>query len=1004
MPQDPNAVPEPEPASPSAGRTPSSQDAALEDLVVRCLERLESDGPAALHELAREHPEHADALRSRIALLQRAGLSPRAGASDDFPERLGDFDLGARLGAGGMGVVFRATQRSLGREVALKLIHPSELYFPGARERFRREVETVAQLRHPNVVPIYAVGEERGIPYFAMELVDGASLADVIDALKPSAVRELDGTAFARVLAERAHVQPAESAVWSGSWIDACLRIVREAAETLEYVHRRGVVHRDVKPSNVMLTRGGRILLVDFGLARGTNDPKLTRTGSQLGSLAYMAPEQLASGAVDARADVYGLGAVLWELVTLRPAFSAPDATRLQHAIASGTRPALATLNPEASAALATVLDKALAVEPERRYASAADFARDLDHLLARRPIEARRANVLERTKLWAARRPAEATAVALGVLLFVGAPTVIAWREMRARGALEVKQGELEVALGDARDANTALTAKGRELAAALNEVAAERDVAEANFRAALDAVDRMLIRTGDDVLRRVPQMERVRRGLLEDALEFCERFLAERKGGVELRLETAATRVRVAEIRAWLADYPAARTELERALAEFDDLLTARPDDRPTLQKAIEARIAYGRILRLADEPAAAERELQSALARLDAVPTLAPSVPANVLAMLRSRARLFLAQTLASVGRASDALDALAAAARELSPLADDQASDRTARRLLVQVRFQASARATDLARAGDPDGTWTTAANEEARLAVELAEKLLAEEDDPQLRADRAAALNELGIGAASSGDLPTAARWFEAARDELARLARDFPGLVGFATDLAAANSALGAMLGALGHDEDAFRALRGAVEIGERLRTEHPDVHEYAVRASGYRANLGWALLERGRVDEGSVEIRRAVELARATLAAAPDDAQTRASAAQLFVMGGRVASLTGEHERAFASLRDAAALGLAVEHLPYVATLWTQAAEALRADERRDAAERASAADAALDEALDLLLSNAARGLTRDVLTDGDLMPLHARPAWQYIAGAFTSKHADVK
>src|SRR5690606_32092732 len=212
-----------------------------------------------------------------------------------FPERLGDFRLLERLGGGGMGVVYRAEQVSLRREVALKLVRPDQLYFPGTRERFRREVAIVAGLSHPGIVPVYAFGEEDGLPFFAMEYVRGATLAETLDALRGGTFGPAGGEAIAAAIAARSASADdgAASAMFEGAWEQICTRIAREIAEALEHAHRRGVVHRDVKPSNVMVTSSGRVMLLDFGLSSTSGSERITRSGSVLGSLAYMAPEQL---------------------------------------------------------------------------------------------------------------------------------------------------------------------------------------------------------------------------------------------------------------------------------------------------------------------------------------------------------------------------------------------------------------------------------------------------------------------------------------------------------------------------------------------------------------------------------------------------------------------------------------------------------------------------------------------------------------------------------------
>ena len=250
------------------------------------------------------------------------------------PERLGPFRLGELLGGGGMGVVYRATEDELDREGALKIIRPEHLYFPGARERFRREVETIAGLQHPGIVPVYVVGEQDGVPYLAMECIEGCTLADVLRRARGRAAGHLTGRDFAQLVDSDRSGGPGGDAntsgdLFAGTWEQVCLRIVARVAEALEHAHQRGVLHRDLKPSNVMVTagdveRGGasRVMLFDFGLATTSRATRLTRSGAHLGSLPYMSPEQTAGTEhLGPATDVYSLGVTLYELLTLKPAF-----------------------------------------------------------------------------------------------------------------------------------------------------------------------------------------------------------------------------------------------------------------------------------------------------------------------------------------------------------------------------------------------------------------------------------------------------------------------------------------------------------------------------------------------------------------------------------------------------------------------------------------------------------------------------------------------------------
>jgi WD40 repeat protein/serine/threonine protein kinase len=435
----------------------TSEAERLRDLVAQCLDRLEQDDAGAVESICREHPGDAAAIRARLEFLARSGLLDRPHPHEPaaLPERLGDFRLLRKLGEGGMGVVYLARQESLGREVALKLVRPDQLWFSGARERFRREVDAIARLQHPGVVPIHAVGEEAGIPFFAMEQVAGATLADVITALAGEEAARLEGRDLARAIATRADATEVrdgdgangdaharggrdESAafVFDGSWTEACFRIIRQVAEALDHVHRRGVLHRDLKPSNVMVTRAGRAMILDFGLASTSGATRLTRSGTRLGSLPYLAPEQWSGDTerVDARTDVYALGVTLYELLTLHVPYSESSAEALMRTIEIGRPDGVRVHNRAVPWDAETVCLTAMERDPERRYASAADFARDLDNVLHHRPIEARRAGVTLRARRWLQRHPALGVGIVLGSLLVVGGPITYAAVERASR------------------------------------------------------------------------------------------------------------------------------------------------------------------------------------------------------------------------------------------------------------------------------------------------------------------------------------------------------------------------------------------------------------------------------------------------------------------------------------------------------------------------------------------------------------------------------------------
>jgi WD40 repeat protein/serine/threonine protein kinase len=415
-------------------------------LLEECIERHGLGGDAAMETFLADHPGDAPWIRSQIEALRAAGLLEQVPRVEDAPREIGDFRLLRKLGEGGMGVVHLAEQRSLGRRVALKLLRPGQLYFGGARERFRREVEAVARLQHPGIVPVHVVGEHNNTPFFAMEFVEGCSLGEVLRSLRGTDPARLQGKSLAQAIAKRMPQEsdPASHAssgwVFEGTWAEACIRVVQQAADALDHAHRRGVVHRDVKPSNLMITPSGRVLLVDFGLATMDGGSRLTRSGAQLGSLPYLAPEQVAGAVheIGPRTDVYGLGVTLYELLTLSLPYRGASAEETMRKILEGRPPRLREKNPNIPRDAETVCLTAMERAAARRYASAADLARDLGNVLQSRPIEARRAGPLLRATRFAQRHPALSLSTTIAALAIVGLLGISQSKEHEKRVAIE--------------------------------------------------------------------------------------------------------------------------------------------------------------------------------------------------------------------------------------------------------------------------------------------------------------------------------------------------------------------------------------------------------------------------------------------------------------------------------------------------------------------------------------------------------------------------------------
>ncbi|MCB9881371.1 MAG: protein kinase [Planctomycetes bacterium] len=417
----------------------SSRNEQIDSILERCFASDPSRFEAEVREACLAHPELAPAIEVRLEKLRRIGFLEAHEPRGIDALRFEDFTLHEVLGRGGMGVVHRATQTSLGRDVALKLIRPEFLFFEGAHQRFHREIVAISKLQHRNIVPVLASGETSDTPWFAMELLRGASLRDLLDELAKQSPQDTTAADYGAALLTRARAtEEVRGDAFTGTRIQCAIRIVRDVANALEHAHGRGVVHRDVKPSNISVEPDGTIRLFDFGLARsGDIDARMTQDPGTLGSLHYMPPEAL-RGEINSpeRGDVWALGVILYELLTHRRPFESKDRESLRHSILAATPPRPRESDRAIPVDVETVCATALDPSETRRYASASDFARDLDHLLAHRPIEARPPGRALRVRRWIQRHPTMSVAMLLGFFLFVVAPLVTISQVLRERNA----------------------------------------------------------------------------------------------------------------------------------------------------------------------------------------------------------------------------------------------------------------------------------------------------------------------------------------------------------------------------------------------------------------------------------------------------------------------------------------------------------------------------------------------------------------------------------------
>jgi WD40 repeat protein/tRNA A-37 threonylcarbamoyl transferase component Bud32 len=373
------------------------------------------------------------------------GSTADTGEAPAVVRYFGDYELLAEIARGGMGVVFKARQRSLNRLVALKMILAGQLATSTEVERFQIEARAAGNLDHPHIVPIYEVGQHDGQHYFSMKLIDGDNLAAAIAADRWLRRSRIGQRGIARLLVQ--------------------------AARGVQYAHQRGILHRDLKPGNILLDRDGVPHVTDFGLAKRVGgESALTHTGAVVGTPSYMAPEQAAGNKqLTTAADAYSLGAILYEMLAGQPPFRGATPLDVMMQVADREPPPPRSHNADLAPDLQTICLKCLEKDPARRYASAEAFADDLERWLTGEPIHARSATSWERTTKWIKRRPA--VAALLGVSIVSAAALLI--------GGL-VFNAELQVALGQVKTQQKALDHARGAVANAQAAVAKEQKDAE--------------------------------------------------------------------------------------------------------------------------------------------------------------------------------------------------------------------------------------------------------------------------------------------------------------------------------------------------------------------------------------------------------------------------------------------------------------------------------------------------------------------------------------------
>jgi WD40 repeat protein len=428
-------------------------------LLEEYLEQLEEGTALRPEEWLARHPEldgPPEEYLATLALLHQTALGlgraapPEAGQAPEEPApgQLGDYRLVREVGRGGMGIVFEAEQLSLGRPVALKVLPLAGALDARQLQRFHNEALTASQLRHPHIVDVFGAGCERGVHYYAMRYIAGQTLAQLIDRMrKLSGLEAADapGGEAGRLPAAPPETGPlgqlpTRDSAQSPGYCRAAAAIAAQVAEALDYAHEHDVVHRDVKPSNVMLDAEGQAWVTDFGLAHLQRQAHLTHSGDLLGTLRYMSPEQARARreVLDHRTDIYALGATLYELLTLQPAVRGTEREEILHWLTCEEPVWPSRLNPAIPPDLEAIVLKAMAKAPAERYGTAQELAEDLRRFVNAQPVLARRPTRLQQAGKWARRHHGPLlAAAATTVLLLALAVVLLALGNVRIRHAL---------------------------------------------------------------------------------------------------------------------------------------------------------------------------------------------------------------------------------------------------------------------------------------------------------------------------------------------------------------------------------------------------------------------------------------------------------------------------------------------------------------------------------------------------------------------------------------
>jgi serine/threonine protein kinase/tetratricopeptide (TPR) repeat protein len=825
--------------------TISAHDVPRQELL-NILERYMADlerGAAPSEEaLLAAHADLADELRPYLESLRlldgatRDMRLPRAGSDGERGEgagarQIGEYRIVREIGRGGMGIVYEAHQKSLNRRVALKILPFAAVLDQRQIARFRNEAQAAAQLHHPNIVPVFAVGQEQGVNYYAMQYIDGQSLEQAIRELRANQQRQAanstkggggGGGSTTTLLVRPGGALPSNQSLDHGDIFQTVARLGKQAAEALHHAHEHGIVHRDVKPSNLLIDGDGKLWVTDFGLARIQTDNGVTLTGDVIGTLRYMSPEQAnGSGLVDARTDVYSLGLTLYELITQTQAHPGDDRQTLIRQIINEEPIAPRKINSAVPIELETIVLGAMARARDERYLTAQALADDLGRFLEGKPTLARRPSAIDRLSKWS-RRHRSLVAVAAAALVLLSVVSAVG----------------MVMLVREQRRTSTALAES--ELHAA--EAQKNYEQSERYFHKALSVVDQFGVRLSDRLVE-IPGAEPVRRDLLLDTLRYYHQFALDAKSNPALRRETALAHFRSAAIAARLGAVDEAIKEYKSAQQLFSELVKA---DAEATDSRAQLALAHNNLGLIYASRADAEGsrqeyiraiEIQKALVRSDADnPTFAGQL---------SESEANLGLLLDQAGDASGAAQALEAAIKVLRPLSDPQKGQpKFARDLAIALN-----NLSYVLRKSKPE-----AADVASQEAIDILEHLAqSPANGSDFQDDLALCYNNRAALQIQKGDWKEAIKWHKRAITLQEKMVRKSPAVVRYRSDLAISLNNVGMAYCKAAKSKEADAAFGRARDLFDTLADDFPDEVAYRSSLAALLNNQALALAGVGR-------------------------------------------------------------------------------------------------------------------------------------------------------